>query len=99
MGGWQRLAALAAVALVLVAWPSAAQASTCPEESQAQRLERAEVIFEGVAEDGPTQDGRLFSPATFRVTRYLKGSGPERQRVTTGLWPRPTAARLPWSAA
>jgi hypothetical protein len=46
----------------------------------AQQRAAASVIFDGVAFDGPTATGIQ----RFRVTRYLKGSGPTLVRVQTG---------------
>jgi hypothetical protein len=68
------LASLAASAVLA----SAAQASCIPMTAAQQRA-RADVIFNGLALEGPTATGiqRL------RVTRYLKGSGPRVVRVNT----------------
>ncbi len=46
----------------------------------AEQRARAQVIFDGVALDGPTATGIQ----RFRVTRYLKGTGPRVVRVSTG---------------
>jgi hypothetical protein len=64
-------------ALILAA---AARASCIPATKAEQRA-RAEVIFEGVALEGPTPSGRQ----QFRVDRYLKGSGAELVAVATGV--------------
>ena len=45
----------------------------------AQQRERADVIFNGLALEGPTATGIQ----RFRVTRYFKGSGPRVVRVNT----------------
>jgi hypothetical protein len=45
----------------------------------AQQRARADIIFEGVALDGPAATGIQ----RFRVTRYLKGDGPGVVRVKT----------------
>jgi hypothetical protein len=56
-----------------------AQASCVPVTAAQQRA-RADVIFDGVALQGPTATGIQ----RFRVTRYLKGNGPQFVRVNTG---------------
>ena len=48
--------------------------------SAAEKRARADVIFDGVALEGPTATG----VQRFRVTRYLKGRGPSIVRVATG---------------
>jgi hypothetical protein len=63
---------------------STAQASCVPMTAAEQRA-RADVIFNGVALQGPTSTGIQ----RFRVTRYLKGSGPRIVRVNTGNIRRP----------
>jgi hypothetical protein len=59
---------------------TAARASCIPATETEQR-ERAEVIFDGVALEGPTESGRQ----QFRVERYLKGSGADLVPVATGV--------------
>ena len=66
-----------AVAAAIVA--VAAKAS-CVRISPAEQRARADVIFDGVALEGPTPTG----VQRFRVTRYLKGRGPGVVRVRTG---------------
>jgi hypothetical protein len=68
--------ALATSALVFAA---TARASCLPATAADQRT-RADVIFDGVALDGPTATG----VQRFRITRYRKGSGPAIVRVQTG---------------
>ena len=68
--------AIAAVALLGAA---AAEASCVPMTPREQRA-RADVIFDGVALEGPTPTG----VQRFRVSRYLKGRGPGIVRVSTG---------------
>ncbi|HEU4689372.1 MAG TPA: hypothetical protein VFS23_13450, partial [Vicinamibacterales bacterium] len=58
---------------------TAASASCIPMTASQQRA-RADVIFDGVALNGPTATG----VQRFRVTRYLKGKGPMVVRVQTG---------------
>ena len=70
------VAALAAALFVSV---SAAFAS-CIYATAAEHRARADVIFDGVALEGPTATG----VQRFRVTRYLKGRGPTIVRVNTG---------------
>ena len=72
------LAATAAVGGVVFA--SAADAS-CVPMSPAEQRARADVIFDGVALEGPTPTG----VQRFRVSRYLKGRGPKVVRVSTGV--------------
>ena len=64
--------------LVLVAsGPLGAQAQpACPGISEARALAEADLVFEGVAQAGPAAaNGLLATPARFRVTNYIKGSG------------------------
>jgi hypothetical protein len=68
---------LAVVAAGLV--PGLARAS-CILMTPAQQRARANVIFEGRALESATTTG----VQRFRVTRYLKGSGPQTVRVATG---------------
>ncbi len=75
------LIALVAAALVL---PAQASASCVPTTSAQQRA-RADVIFDGVALEGPTATG----VQRFKVTRYRKGRGPSVVRVNTGTVRRP----------
>lgn len=78
------LAALAFFAALTA--PAAAQ-STCTPTSLADQVANAPVIVSATAEPGTTARGGigLVSPATFRVTRYEKGSGPGTIQVTTAL--------------
>lgn len=51
-----------------------------------EHLHGADVVLVGVALDGEVFNGEgLFSPARFRVTRYLKGSGPRVVAVETAF--------------
>ena len=69
------LAAVIAAGLV----PGLARAS-CIAMTPAQQRARANVIFEGRALESATTTG----VQRFRVSRYLKGSGPQVVRVATG---------------
>jgi len=76
----QRLAiSLTAAVIAASVLASAAQASCIPTTAAQQRT-RADVIFDGIALEGPTATG----VQRFRVSRYLKGSGPRVVRVSTG---------------
>jgi hypothetical protein len=76
----QRLAiSLTTVGIAAALLASAAHASCVPTTAAQQRA-RADVIFNGVALEGPTATG----VQRFRVSRYLKGSGPRIVRVNTG---------------
>jgi hypothetical protein len=54
--------------------------SSCLPATAAEQRARADVIFDGVALDGPTATG--FQ--RFKVARYRKGRGPAIVRVQTG---------------
>jgi hypothetical protein len=70
---------LLVAAVVAAPFPAVARASCIPMTPAEQR-ERADVIFEGVALESATSTG----VQRFRVTRYLKGTGPKVLRVATG---------------
>lgn len=70
------------LALVMTA-PSAF--ADCAPATDAELLDRAEIVFDGQALDGPTSDGTLLSPARFLVSDYLKGDGPEVVEVATAV--------------
>lgn len=74
-----------ALAAALIA-PAGAQAS-CAATSLAAQVAAAPVVVTATAQPGPTARGGvgLVSPATFRVTRYDKGSGPGTITVATAL--------------
>jgi hypothetical protein len=74
----RRLLILVAMLAGVGVLASTAQASCIPMTAAQQRA-RADVIFDGVALQGPTATGIQ----RFRVTRYLKGRGPEFVRVNT----------------
>jgi hypothetical protein len=70
---------LVIAAAVAAALPGIARAS-CVAMTASEQRARASVIFDGVALEGPTATG----VQRFRVSRYLKGSGPRIVRVATG---------------
>lgn len=73
------------VLAVLAALPAQASALSCAYSNPAAGVHYSNVVFEGVAQPGPTDDrGYLYTPATFKVNRYLKGSGSSQRKVTTG---------------
>ena len=59
--------------------------TSCVYQTEKQHRAQAEVVFGGIFLRGPTTQGRLLSPARFRVVRYLKGKGPRRVRVQTAV--------------
>jgi hypothetical protein len=66
-------------AIAALGLPPLAEASCIPM-TPAQQRARAKIIFEGVALESATTTG----VQRFRVTRYVKGSGPKLVRVSTG---------------
>jgi hypothetical protein len=75
------LVVVVATALLLAAVASA----SCISLTAAQQRTRADVIFDGVALENSTRTG----VQRFRVTRFLKGRGPEIVRVQTGTTLQP----------
>jgi hypothetical protein len=73
----KRILFIAAIVAAMV--PGVARASCIPM-TPAQQRARATVIFEGQALESATATG----VQRFRVSRYLKGSGPRIVRVATG---------------
>jgi hypothetical protein len=73
------------VSLAACATLTAAAQASCIPMTGAQHRARADLIFNGVALEGPTATGIQ----RFRVTRFLKGSGPRIVRVNTGTIRRP----------
>ena len=68
-------------ASVLAALVGAATAeASCIFQTAAEQRARADVVFDGVALEGPTATG----VQRFKVTRYRKGRGPLVVRVQTG---------------
>ena len=68
-------------AVLALGLPPAASASCIGPLTGKQLEARADVIFVGVALEGPTETGIQ----RFRVDRYLKGAGPETAAVATGV--------------
>src|SRR6266540_3643144 len=69
-----------ALALVLAATLPVAAEASCIPMTRAEQRERASVIFDGVALEGPTATGIQ----RFHVITYVKGAGPKTVRVATG---------------
>ena len=86
MGSMTKRLVLSAIPALAAAGIFAAAASaSCILTTPAEQRARADVIFNGKALEGPTATG----VQRFRVTRYLKGSGPGIVRVRTGTVRRP----------
>ena len=77
--------AVVAGAVLALALPGLSYASCIGPLTGKQLERRADVIFIGVALEGPTETGLQ----RFRVDRYLKGTGPETAPVATGVVRRP----------
>jgi hypothetical protein len=75
----RRITVSVAAASLALALGADAYASCIPQTAAQQRA-GANVIFDGVALNGPTASGIQ----RFRVIRYLKGRGPSIVRVNTG---------------
>jgi hypothetical protein len=76
----RRTACAAAASLLAAAVFSSVSYASCIGMTPAQQRARADVVFDGIALSGPTPTGIQ----RFRVTRYLKGRGPQIVRVSTG---------------
>jgi hypothetical protein len=76
---WMTAVLLGTVSAVVL--PATSSASCIGPLTAKQYEKRADVIFIGVALEGPTSTGIQ----RFRVERYLKGTGPETARVSTGV--------------
>ncbi len=76
----RRLVLLLIASVTAVTVLAAAAQASCIPTTAAQQRTRAAVIFDGVALEGPTATG----VQRFRVSRYLKGSGPHVVRLSTG---------------
>jgi hypothetical protein len=77
----KRFFLLLVVALAIAALVASAAVASCIRMTAAEQRARAQVIFDGVAVEGPTATG----VQRFRVSRYLKGDGPKVVRVDTGF--------------
>jgi hypothetical protein len=75
-----RLAVALGVLVSAALLGAAAAEASCIASTPAELRARADVIFDGVALEGPTATG----VQRFRVTRWRKGRGPEIVRVQTG---------------
>jgi hypothetical protein len=75
-----RTACVVAASLVGAAVLASVSYASCVAMTAAQQRARADVIFDGTALEGPTPTGIQ----RFRITRYLKGRGPQIVRVNTG---------------
>ena len=69
-----------AVTIAAVLLGAATAQASCIFQTPAEQRARADVIFDGVALEGPTASG----VQRFKVTRYVKGRGPTIVRVQTG---------------
>jgi hypothetical protein len=75
-----RLALTLVFALTGALFFSSTAGASCIRMTASEQRARADVIFDGVALEGPTATG----VQRFRVTRYLKSRGPRVVRVDTG---------------
>lgn len=86
----RRLAALA-LAAVGVLGPAGPAGASCLSTNKIKAHIQADVVFDGVALEGPTvphgDQEILTSPISFRVTTYLKGEGPPVVKVDGGTPP------------
>lgn len=80
-----RAATVTCIATLVVVVPAWSASAVCAPASDAAHWDRAGVVFEGRALDGPTAGGTLLSPARFEVFEYLKGDGPDVAEVTTAV--------------
>lgn len=81
----KRLLLAGSVGLAAAGFFAMVASASCIAMTSAEQRARADVIFNGVALEGPTATG----VQKFRVTRYLKSSGPVIVRVRTGTVRRP----------
>src|SRR5688572_28197212 len=78
----RRCHALGAAALAVAALATVAPAyGSCVPTTEREQFERATVVFDGVALEGPTASG----VQQFRVDRYVKGDGADTVPVSTGV--------------
>jgi hypothetical protein len=85
------LTVLVAVAASLATTARGSCIASTPTELRA----RADVIFDGVALEGPTATG----VQRFRVKRFVKGAGPPVVRVRTGTIRRPDGTGMTTSVS
>jgi hypothetical protein len=78
MGVRAVLAATAAIAALAAAAPAH---GSCVPMTEREQIDRATVIFVGVALEGPTASG----VQRFRVEQYVKGDGDDTVAVSTGV--------------
>ena len=81
--------AIARVTLVLVligvlGATTGAKASCGGPATEADALSRADVVFEGVASDGPIYGGQLADPIRFRVVEVIKGDSSAKEFLVNG---------------
>ncbi len=76
----RRLVLVLIASVIAVTVLAAAAQASCVPTTAAQQRARADVVFDGVALEGPTATG----VQRFKVSRYIKGSGPHVVRVSTG---------------
>ena len=81
----RRLLVLGAAVVAAAAVLASTAAGSCLPTTGAWQRARADVIFDGIALEGPTATGIQ----RFRVIRYRKGRGPLVVRVSTGTIKRP----------
>ena len=86
----RRLVVAAATSVVAFAALTSIAYASCVPMTAAQQRAQADVIFDGVALEGPTATGIQ----RFRVTRFLKGSGPTVIRVNTGYKQGPNGTSI-----
>lgn len=91
----KRFALTLSVGVALASSVVATAHASCIVSTPAQQRARAEVIFDGVALQGPTATG----VQRFRVSRYLKGGGPAIVRVKTGTVRRPDGSGMTTSVS
>ena len=80
VGTMRKRVGLAFVVVATAAVFATSARASCIGMTPAEQRARAQVIFDGVALEGPTATG----VQRFRVTRFLKGRGPSIVRVQTG---------------
>ncbi len=75
-----KLLSIAIAGIAALAILASTAAASCVPMTVAEQRARADIIFDGVALEGPTPTGIQH----FRVTRYVKARGPSVVRVDTG---------------